>query len=383
MKMHHTLVVLFLSCILGVGVCWSLRPCPADAAAPKVTFEWLIKPHLNRATDFGCGVAWVREKRGGTWKQIDQSGKVLIDNYKASQVFPYYDETQLATFIDSKGLTGYINLLGDVVIAPQYQSGVGFKDYRAIVTQKKENISLEGIIDHYGKTIVPIVYESAIVINKNLFAVRKNDKWGYLDGEGNMIADFIFERPPSVEHLSGVFPVNLSGKVGLLNTNGDWVLPASYDNAYPPGEGLIGLEKDGKVGFVDASGETVIDFHFEDAKGGKLRSYYTFSEGLAVSMISEEKGVSGVIDKNGALLFEFQGVSYTPFVKGFLIARQDDVYRLIDRDGNSYLLPPNVEFGITPPAGSLRERILRVRPMDEAKQSVAGGNFGYLKINVE
>jgi len=380
---------------------------PLAGAAPKVTVEWLIKPQFYYANEFSCGVAWVQEECGGTWKQIDRNGNVLIDNYEAESIFRYDEETKYAPFTNDQGLDGYIDLSGDIAITPQYWLSRSFKDGVAIVLQKDGDSSRSGVIDRNGTTVFPAIYESIIIINSNLFALQQGDKWGYVDAKGNVIADYLFDQPPAWISSTGIFPAILNGKVGLLDMDGKWVVSTSFDHLYGIQEGLIGLEKDGKVGFVDVTGKDVIDFQFEGRSGRGRDSYYTFSEGLAIAIFTKlpappapkditieeafagtfwgyvvEDVQSGVINKNGTLLFRFQGMPLTHFTEGLLlIQNSEDTYGLIDREGVFYPLPPNIEFKTSRPVG-LSERVLCVR--EKKKQGLQErGKYGYLTINAE
>ena len=412
MKKHYVLTLLLL-CALGVLTCLLSMPLLADAA-PKVTIEWLIKPQFDMANDFACGVAWVEEEEKGKdawlqtkrkWKQIDQKGNVLIDNYVADRIFSYDQETKLASFSNSQRLRGYMDLTGEAVVPPQYRFVTHFKEGLASVGQKSGDETFEGVIDRHGKTILPIVYESLSIVNHNLFVVRQGEKWGYVDSKGDAITDFLFDVDFVVPiDLPGVFAAQLNGKVGLLDLKGEWVLPAVYDGLHEGREGLIGLEKDGKVGFVDATGKTVLDFRFEGMSGWDGQSYYTFSEGLATVLLTKlppflpekitaasiaagtafgfkmEDVRSGVIGKSGNLLFEFRGMPWSLFTGGLLVVQSsDDTYGVIDRDGKLYPLPKNVE--LVSSAG-LSERILRVK-VREGLGLRARDKYGYLKINVK
>jgi len=400
-----TSLLLFYS--LSVFAFFHIEPHILEAATPKVTVDWLIEPQFNQANDFACGVAWVQEESGGLWKQIDREGNVLIDNYKADLITIYDTKTKTAVFWNSQDLAGYINLSGDAVIAPQYERAWKFEERVALVRQRKGDSSSLGVIDCEGNIVLPITYEFLRIISSDLFATRQGKEWRFINAEGNVTARFVVEGMRVPDYLRDVFPVLLDKKMGLVNAGGEWVLPASFDKVYMGRDELIGLEKDGKVGFVDATGRTIIDFRFQGMFDNDTKYYYAFSEGLAVILFTNlppppspeeltlenivsgaawsfkiEDVKSGVIDTSGKLLFEFRGMPLTLFSGGLLLVQtSEDRYGLIDREGNLHLLPQNVEFDLFLPK-SLEERILRVQTKDK-KARFGIDLHGYLKINVK
>lgn len=57
----------------------------------------------------------------------------------------------------------------------------------------------------------------------------------------------------------------------LLTRRGNVVAPTIYEDVGSFSEGLACVKKDGKIGYIDKSGEVVIPFEYED---GGLDLYY-------------------------------------------------------------------------------------------------------------
>lgn len=398
LRKRYIFLALFLFCVLAMSGFFVLRYFTADekgASGSRVTFEWLIEPQLHMANDFYEGRAWVQEKENGPWKLIDKSGRTIVENFQAERIAFYSQDTGLAMFTNMRQLKGYVNLSGDIVISPGYSWAWFFRDGLASVAKKidKEPRSRYGIIDRNGKIVIPIIYEFIDVIHSCFFAAKKDGKWGYINEKGDVIVDYIFEAPNQ-----SVFPPNvcmavLNGKAGLLDEKGQWILPASYDKVYQGGEVLIALAKKGKVGFVDAKGNTVIDFQFLEVPRHEVNSY-TFSEGLAVIALSTsqiklgENGPtvdvidkSAVIDKTGKVLFRFPGRARSQYKNGFLlVGLPDETYGLVDRSGNWHPLPSYLGIDGFEQNG-LSERVLRVKTKGENSGPYEKNKYGYLRIN--
>lgn len=396
-KKSYVFLGVLLLCFLVISA-FFLRPIDPENDTPlqengdklEVTFEWLLEPRYQIVNDFRFGVAWVQEERDGPWTLIDISGKTLIENFQAGRIWTYGVNTELAPYRNLEDFEGYIDLSGDVAISPEYEFVRSFKNGVAVVTNEINDNLRRGVIDQRGKILLPIVYEDIYVIHSDLFVAKKDGKYGYVNDKNQSLTDFIFEKP-----YQSVFPPNvclavLGNKSGLLDEKGKWIVSPSYDQVYAGREGLIGLGKGGKAGFVDTKGNTVIDFQFLSTTSGKTIPYvYTFSEGLAVVLLPEfqvvggkKRNLRGVIDKEGKLLFKFPGYPISLFSKEFLLVQGfDDSYALLDRSGNRYPLPSYVEvddFG----QEDLSEKILRVKVRENTAR-YEKGKYGFLRINVK
>nr|WP_315103456.1 WG repeat-containing protein [uncultured Fretibacterium sp.] len=357
-------------------------------------FEWLMEPQFYDANSFYRGVAWVQEKEGGPYKLIDKKGRAVVSDFLASYIFANPFTSNLATFCGPGNLMGYVDLTGKVVVPPRYQYAGMIEEGVGVV----KSGDLCGVIDEKGRIVLPIMYEEFIFIfDANLFGVKSGDKWGYVNGRNEAIRDFMFDKPSTSACPKGTCVAVLNGKSGLLDRKGRWVLPASYDVIYGVVRGeakdnpKIGVCRDGKVGFVDMQGNTVIDFQF---RGRGWRNCYRFSEGLASVAISDPwstKDAFGVIDETGKVLFRFSEMPYGVFgdgymlvqgnlrreqYKGMIVVRDDEAtYSLIDRTGKRHPLPTWLE----PMGGEVVNGTLLVRVRQKV-QRYEDGKYGYLSI---
>ena len=189
---------------------------------------------------------------------------------------------------------------------------------------------------------------------------------------------------------------------GLLNERGEWVVEPRYERLYCGEDSLVGLQKDGKVGFVNLSGDIVIDFQFmgipvysnSDHPGsGSLFYCYCFSEGRAIVLMPPKWGSSdwysgyGVIDTEGKLLFTFDANPYGLYSEGYLAVQnlREKKAGLFDKEGNWIPLPDEVCFLFPSAMSEVRGGILNVLTSKSKKMvdfSRTRGDFkaGYLKV---
>ena len=66
---------------------------------------------------------------------------------------------------------------------------------------------------------------------------------------------------------NGLATVNDKGKMGSVNTSGEWVIPASFDNIYSFSKnGLAAVQLNKKWGYIDSFGKWAIPANYDEAR---------------------------------------------------------------------------------------------------------------------
>ncbi|MBR0599915.1 WG repeat-containing protein [Sinanaerobacter chloroacetimidivorans] len=108
-----------------------------------------------------------------------------------------------------------------------------------------------------------------------------------------------------------------------ITENIDWVLEPEYEGSWPQfTEGLVPLSEQGKYGYLDKTGKSVIPFQYDSA--------WNFSEGLAAV---ERKGKWGYIDKEGRQKIPMIYDSAMDFNEGVAPVKRDGQWIVIDDQG--------------------------------------------------
>lgn len=200
--------------------------------------------------DFSENLVPVQFKEDGKWGYMDITGKMKIDT-----LFDYADIFEngngLVEIGDLEFLIDTNGKIIDTVVSP----GLRYKKYR--VTGNAENGTL-GKVSLNGDTIMPNKYSSFGYVQKGKFWFKQNDKFGLADTLGQIQIEPIYD-----------------------------------DLSYFSDNGLAKAKKNGKYGFINDKGKTIIDFRFEDVGGFKYR--------LAKAKID---GQWGFINKNGEFVIE-------------------------------------------------------------------------------
>ena len=366
-----------------------------------VSFEWLVKPTYEDAWPFQDGLAWVETEKMRFWALVDREGNIIKDNVEAVKIFPYTKEgLALAWFSKRKGKRreknildfimadrgSFLNKSGDI-IAPIYDWANFFSSGLASVRKNDRY----GFIDTEGKLVIPFQYEWAGGFVGDLGGVGKDGKYGFINKKGETVVDFVFDIPswdvPPYYPRHNLQAVRIGRMRGLLNERGEWVAEPKYERLYCGEDPLIGLQKDGKVGFVNLSGDVVIDFQFMGIPvrtdwdyfvGGLPYSYYCyrFSEGRAIVLMPPEEGSLdrasgyGVINTEGKLLFTFEDYPYGLYSEGYLVVQNPRKMRagLFDREGNWISLPKEVYFRSPGVRSEVKGGILNVTTLPKSKR---------------
>lgn len=133
---------------------------------------------------------------------------------------------------------------------------------------------------------------------------------------------------------------------GFIDTDGSIITDAMYDETrYYIGassassgfsQGLAPVRKNGKWGYIDMQGKTVIDFRFDDAFG--------FSDDLARVVVS---GKSGYINKEGEIVIAPKYDDCSEFHEGVAAAMLNNKYGFIGKNGEWIIKPTYdaIDFG--------------------------------------
>jgi len=144
-----------------------------------------------------------------------------------------------------------------------------------------------------AEIIIPLQFQDARSFSDGMAAVKKDGMWGYIDRLGQWVI------PPEYPYPVGDYSSGLAyiGKQ-FLNKNGKPAFGgAMFENARsfkPKGDNaLAAVQISGKWGFIDINGESVISPKYDDAG-----DFADNGEGLSLAPI-KVGGIWGYIDRKG------------------------------------------------------------------------------------
>jgi len=189
--------------------------------------------------------------------------------------------------IDSKW--GYMDIEGNIVIKPQYESASFFKDNKAVVTIESIFSYKYGYINKNGDIVVPIIYDWAAPYSDGLYFVRKKknpqanhsgETWIYMTDNNEIVLqltdkDFYLVWPGNAG-LSYVAKDAAPGSWGCIDITGNYIIEPQYSGLGNLSDGLMWFRnvggRDSYFGFINKENEIVIPEMYE-APGN-------FSEGI-------------------------------------------------------------------------------------------------------
>jgi hypothetical protein len=252
---------------------------------------------------------------------------------------------------------GYIGPGGEQVIPPIYEFGTSFKDgIAAVVLNNKTRF-----ISKSGDTVLETDYNSVgnFSCGRALFR-SNNDKFGYLDIQGNIVIPPTFEYAYDFsEGYATVYVSNgITKGIAYIDVNGDFIHDHVHYNGMHFRDGIASVQhSSGKHGCINAAGEYVIE-PISD-------SYISFSEGLAPICV---KGKIGYMDRKGEIVIPPRFSYAGNFHDGIAIIIKSKKFGYINRSGEVIIEPKYND------AEDFYEQLAPVK---------LGRNWGYLNLEGE
>lgn len=102
------------------------------------------------------------------------------------------------------------------------------------------------------------------ISNDTVILASENDVYKIYDTKFNAVGDFSCEDV-DICTADGLIAFKSGGKWGFVNTKGEIVIEAQYENAKSFSNGLAAICKDGKWGFIDKDNRNVVECVFANA----------------------------------------------------------------------------------------------------------------------
>ena len=213
---------------------------------------WKIAPKYQRAGAFSSGMRkWAPVKLDGRWGCIDED-----DNMVCRNIFP------------SKEVAEEAGRQWEEMTEPG----------KWVYPARNATDGLWGYVDYYGRWKYQPVYEAARPHQgrdpKRYAAVRKEGRWGCIDGRGVMVVNNIFNSAEQAEEAGS-----------------QWAIGQNYYTWRVP----VTSPKTGLWGYVDYLGRWAVQPQYEDYGTFGDDNRYTYAQ-------VKQEGRWGTIDRNGNIV---------------------------------------------------------------------------------
>lgn len=123
----------------------------------------------------------------------------------------------------------YMNSKGATVIEQRFNyepAALNYAEFQEGFAAYKNNKGNFGIIDTNGTRVFPAIFENIGAFDSTLTPVKRYGKWGYANGEVDLIIEYQFDYAWAFEN--GRAKVELDGKQGIIDLEGNVIIPIDY-----------------------------------------------------------------------------------------------------------------------------------------------------------
>ena len=201
--------------------------------------------------------------------------------------------------------------------------------YNTFVPYTKDELLKKGVIPLYAvpemlaQGVPPKkIFSNVYNISEGFTMVELNDKWNYLNTNGELLSDKWFED--CGDFYEGFAGVQLYDKWNYLKTNGEFLSPNLwFDGCWDFNEGLAAVKVGQKCNFINTNGDYLSDTWFD---GGD-----DFNEGFAAVKVGQKWNF---INTNGDYLSDTWFDWCGGFNEGFSAIGVDNKYNYINTNGD-------------------------------------------------
>lgn len=276
----------------------------------------------------------------GKWGYIDKEGNMVIPAVY-SFAFDFSEglaAVKLRGFMDfalgwSDGNVQYIDTSGNTVIAPSFNFAEKFKDGRADTYTDKHVF-----IDKTGKPVFE-AFSPQSGFSEGYMPVRLNDnKYAYVDVEGRTAINGPFDEASGFS--DGLARVAVNGKSGYIDTEGNFVVEPQYNEGRDFSEGRALVREGNSLYYIDKTGSRSIRISGVNIFNGYVNKYLYADSGFHEGLVAIEKDNKvGYMDNTGKVVitprFDFAGM----FSDGVAPVKKDGLYGFIDKTGQLVIEP--------------------------------------------
>ncbi|TRX72412.1 WG repeat-containing protein [Carboxylicivirga sp. M1479] len=188
-------------------------------------------------------------------------------------------------------------------------------------------ISIGGMLAQTIDSTVASIYERHWEIETGIYRVMRDGKVGIIQSNGQIIVPCEYNQVWNLDD-NGYFRVLKSGKAGVFHISGQIIIPAEYDQVWPFSNDLAKVLKHGKLGYFNKQGEQVVPCEYQQI--------WAYDDGRARVL---KNGKIGYIDVTGHEIIPCEYQQIWSYENGKARVLKDGKVGYIDYYGNE-IIPP-------------------------------------------
>lgn len=225
----------------------------------------LKHPASERALTY-AGLHFI--KNNNRWGLADDKGETVIppkyDSVTSSD--NQYFLPEFGAYVMQKNRWGFVNGAGREVIAPKYIE-LGAFNANEVAWYVSENG--DGLINAKGVELQTPEFDY-VESDGWRFKIRKGDRWGLLDGNGNIIFPASYS---SIMEENGKLALKKDGRYGLADPQGNFILRCEFDQIKPLADRFL-VKKGDQFGVYDQQGKEVVPCEYDLLTTVENEPYY-------------------------------------------------------------------------------------------------------------
>ena len=186
-----------------------------------------------------------------------------------------------------------------------------------------------GFVDYRGQPLPGIDwYEELDTFSNGLAAVRKGDKYGYINSKGEVAIESRFSSASAFQGDMAWAALEY-GQYGLIDKKGNFIIKPEYSEGRFIAPGFSQAQKTGRYGIIDKKGDYIVEPEYE----------VIFETTDSIAAVKKDGKWSYInLNKKGKLLFPPRFDEVNPFYEDLAVVMVDTFYRYINIDG-TYAFP--------------------------------------------
>lgn len=274
----------------------------------------------DQASPFREGVAYF--SCGEEYGLIDREGNVVLELTDCDSISSFREGL---AYFSVDGQYGYMDKSGRIVAEPVYDDAGYFYDGLAVVMKD----GFGGVIGRDGREILPPEYIGVRTTDACILA-QKEDRFYLFDKEGNEVSSGAWDWVSAGK--DDIFYIEQDDKEGFLDKNGNIILEPIYEEVMPiPEKELVIVQNENELyGVLDYEGQVRVPFVY--------RGIWYKEEADGLYVIDADTGKAGYLDGEDFTVkipASYDSLRY--FTKDRAVALLGEKYGVVRYDGTEEL----------------------------------------------
>ncbi len=308
---------------------WGVLNSNGDFTIEPMYQEMVIVPDSSKDV-FLCTYDVNEEDGSYKTKAVNSKNEQIFTKYEKIEALENYDESKNIWYeenvlkVEKDGLWGLINIDGNEILAPEYESIDTLKGIKNSLIIKKNG--LVGLVNNTGVKVFDANYTEISALGKDYkegyITVNNEGKYGVFSFSGKQILENKYSKIDNM-YSENYFVIREDEKQKLINANGDIILDEGFDEITQISTSGIVFKKNGKYGLMNFEKNVIIEPKYENLKEINKNYYMALKDGLC-----------GVIAENEEIKipFEYNDIYYDS---------KAGIYVAEDKDYNSTIMDIN------------------------------------------